>query len=232
MTHTANPSTSPGAVLLDIDGTLVDSNYLHTYAWVKAFHEVGHPVDAWRVHRAVGMGSALLLEELLGAEVAEKVGTDAKERHSAIYAELGDLQRVLPGARELVHAVVERGARCVLATSAGPEELEKLEAALDLGDALTGITSAQDVENAKPAPDLVNAALGIADVEPGRAVFVGDTGYDVAAAARAGVTCVGVMTGGVGEAELREAGAAAVYTDVAALLADLDQSPLARAWTS
>ena len=109
MTDTANSSTSssPGAVLLDIDGTLVDSNYLHTYAWVKAFHEVGHPGDSWRVHRAVGMGSALLLEELLGVEVAEKVGADAKERHSAIYAELGDLQRVLPGARELVHAVGE-----------------------------------------------------------------------------------------------------------------------------
>ncbi|NCT92155.1 HAD family hydrolase [Cellulomonas sp. APG4] len=226
------PSTDPGAVLFDIDGTLVDSNYLHVHAWVQAFHAAGRPVDAWRVHRAIGMGSGLLLEELLGADDADHIGAEVKEAHSARYAELGDLQRVLPGARELVAAVAERGARAVLATSAGPAEVEHLRAALDLDDVLTGITSASDVEAAKPAPDLVRNALEVADVPASRAVMVGDTAWDVAAAARAGVRCVAVLTGGTSEHELLEAGAVAVYRDVAALLDGLDDSPLAGTWTS
>lgn len=221
---------APGAVLFDIDGTLVDSNYLHVHAWVQAFHELGRPIDAWRVHRGIGMGSSLLLAELLGDD-AERLGDQAKDAHSRHYAELAHLQRPFDGARELVRAVAERGARTVLATSAGPDELEKLRAVLDLDDVLTGITSADDVEDAKPAPDLIHAALRIADVPASRAVMVGDTGYDVEAAARAGVPCVGLLTGGVGHAELMAAGAVAVFDDPRHLLRDLDASPLAPTWT-
>ncbi|WP_225755044.1 HAD family hydrolase [Actinotalea sp. Marseille-Q4924] len=223
------PESSPGAVLLDIDGTLVDSNYLHVHAWVQAFAEVDRPVDAWRVHRAIGMGSSLLLAALLGDAVHE-LGDRAKKRHTEHYAELAELQRPFPGARELVRAIADRGARTVLATSAGPEELERLLAVLDVEDALTGVTSAKDVEEAKPDPDLVLTALEVADVAPGRAVLVGDTVWDVQAAERAGVRRVGVLSGGVSEAELRDAGAVAVYRDVAALLDDLDDSPLAQTW--
>jgi HAD superfamily hydrolase (TIGR01509 family) len=225
----STPTSTPGAVLFDIDGTLVDSNYLHVHAWVRAFQDVDRPVDAWRVHRGIGMGSSLLLEELLG-EDAETLGDEAKERHSTYYGELADLQRLLPGARELVTAVADTGARTVLATSAAPNELERLQKVLDLGDVLTGITSDKDVEEAKPEPDLVQAALAIADVAPERAVLIGDTIWDVEAAARAGVRCVGVLTGGVSEAELRDAGAVAVYRDAAAILDDLQDSPLAIAW--
>lgn len=217
-------------MLFDIDGTLVDSNYLHVHAWSQAFVEVGRPVDSWRVHRAIGMGSALLLEDLLGPDDAARLGDSAKEAHSRLYGELADLQRAFDGARELVRAVADRGARTVLATSAAPAELERLRAVLDLDDVVTGITGDEDVEEAKPEPDLVQAALRIAEVSADRAVLIGDTGYDVQAAARAGVACVGVRTGGVGEEELRAAGAVAVYDDVAALLAGLDDSPLARTW--
>ena len=225
--------TATGTVLFDIDGTLVDSTYLHVHAWMRALADLGddlaRPVDAWRIHRGIGMGSSLLLADLLGDD-AERLGDRAKDAHARHYRELADLQRPFDGARELVGAVAERGARAVLATSAAPAELDELLKVLDLDDVLTGVTSAQDVENAKPEPDLVQAALRIADVPPERAVLVGDTGWDVEAAARAGVPCVAVLTGGVSEGELLAAGAAAVYRDVAALLADLDQSPLALTW--
>lgn len=230
---TPSSPDAAGAVLFDIDGTLVDSTYLHVHAWMRAFADLGEelarPVDAWRIHRGIGMGSSLLLADLLGDD-ADRLADRAKEGHAHRYRELADLQRPFDGARELVRAVAERGARTVLATSAAPEELEELLTTLDLADVLTGVTSDKDVESAKPEPDLIQAALRIADVPPERAVLVGDTGWDVEAAARAGVPCVAVLTGGVSEAELRGAGAAAVYRDVAALLADLDQSPLALAW--
>ena len=222
--------TPPGAVLLDIDGTLVDSNYLHVHAWVGAFADAGHPVDAWRVHRCIGMGSDLLVEDLLGDD-AGAVGERVIEGHAARYAELGGLLRRFEGARELVVALAERGAATVLATSAAPEELERLRAVLELDDVVTGITSDQDVQAAKPEPDLVVAALDVAGVPPGRAVMVGDSVWDVEAADRAGVPCVAVLTGGYGEAELRAAGAVEVYRDAAALLAGLDDSPLAATWS-
>ena len=233
MTPTTSRDAPTGAVLFDIDGTLVDSNYLHVHAWMRAFADLGEdlrrPVDAWRIHRGIGMGSSLLLEDLLGDD-ADRLGDRAKDSHAHHYRELAGLQRPFGGARDLVRAVAERGAATVLATSASPDSLTELLAVLDLDDVVTGVTSAKDVEAAKPEPDLIQAALRIADVPPERAVLVGDTGWDVEAAARAGVACVGVLTGGVSEAELREAGAAAVYRDVAALLADLDQSPLALTW--
>jgi HAD superfamily hydrolase (TIGR01549 family) len=214
-----------GAVLLDIDGTLVDSNFLHVHAWIQAFADAGHPVDAWRVHRRIGMGSGRLLAELLGDD-ADRLGDDVKERHTARYAELSDRLRAFDGARELVRELAGRGARVVLSTSAAPEEVERLRAVLDVDDAVQ-LTGAADVDEAKPEPDLVHAALELAGVGADRAVFVGDSVWDVQAATRAGVVCVGVLSGGTSEAELREAGAVAVAEDAAALLRDLDDTPLA-----
>lgn len=215
---------APTAVLLDIDGTLVDSNFLHVHAWVQAFAEVGHPVDAWRVHRRIGMGSGRLLAELLGDD-AERLGDDAKQQHTARYAELAGLLRPFDGARELVRTLADRGVRVVLSTSAAPEELEKLRATLDVDD-LVQVTGAEDVDEAKPEPDLVHAALDLAGVPADRAVFVGDSVWDVEAAVRAGVPCVGVLSGGTSEEELRDAGAVAVVEDVAALLRDRDATPV------
>lgn len=229
-TSSTGTGAQPGAVLFDIDGTLVDSNFLHVHAWVRAFQDHDRPADAWRVHRCIGMGSGLLLTELLGAEDAEGVGGAVKSSHSEHYAALGSLQRRFEGARELVLAVAGKGARTVLATSAAPAELERLREVLELDDVVTGITGDEDVEEAKPEPDLIEAALRIAEVPPDRALLVGDSVWDIESAARAGVECVAVRTGGTGEAELRDAGAIAVYDDVATLLADLDHSPLARTW--
>lgn len=227
MTGSARP---PGAVLFDIDGTLVDSNYLHVNAWLRALRAVGHPVDAWRVHRGQGMGSSELLATLLG-EAAEQVGSRAKEQHSEHYQRSSELLRAFDGARELVAAVAQRGARVVLATSAAPDELEVLRSILDVEDAVAAITAAEDVEAAKPASDLLHVALQRAGVTADRAVFVGDTVWDVVACGKAGVRCVGVLSGGISAAELTEAGAVAVYEGCRALLRDLDASPLATVWS-
>jgi HAD superfamily hydrolase (TIGR01509 family) len=176
------------AVLFDIDGTLVDSNYVHVATWSKALAELGHPVDSWRIHRAIGMSG---------------------------------------GARELIQTLTGRGLRIVLATSAPDDELQVLRKVLQAGDADAPATSASDVASAKPEPDIVEAALEKARASASAAIMVGDTVWDVESAARAGVRCVAVCAGGTGALELRDAGAAAVYDDVADLLAQLGASPLA-----
>jgi HAD superfamily hydrolase (TIGR01509 family) len=224
------PERMTGAVLFDIDGTLVDSNYVHVTAWLRAFQEVGHPVDAWRIHRGIGMGSAQLLDTLLG-EAAEQVGSQAKKRHSEHYQRDSALLRPFADARDLVVAVAQRGARVVLASSAAPDELEMLRSVLDLEDSVAEITGAEDVQTAKPEPDLVRVALQRAGVPAAQAVFVGDTGWDVQACRKAKVPCVCVLSGGVSAAELTDAGAVTVYDDCRALLADLDASPLAAVWS-
>lgn len=219
-------SASRGAVLFDVDGTLVDSNYLNVTAWAWALRDVGHPVAASRIHRCLGLDGSFLLAELLGDELAEQVGDRANEAHQEHYQAAFDQLRAFDGARDLVRAVAGR-ARAVLVTSASTPELEALRATLDIEDDLAVVTSAADVDTAKPEPDIVQVALDRAGVRASDAVFVGDTVWDVEAAGRAGLSCIGVLTGGIGEAELREAGAVAVYDDVAALLAGLDTSPLA-----
>ncbi|MGW6128863.1 HAD family hydrolase [Cellulomonas sp. NPDC055163] len=221
------PAHGPAAVLLDIDGTLVDSNYLHVHAWSVAFHDAGHPVDSSHIHRCIGMGSAQLLEELLGEDGDGPVGRRAKERHAEVYADLAPLLRPFTHAQDLVRELAGRGVRTVLATSAPADELRRLRATLELDDVLTAVTSDEDVESAKPEPDLVRAALDAGGVPPERAVMIGDSVWDVIAAERAGVACVGVLTGGTTEALLREAGAVAVYPDAAAVLAALGTGPFA-----
>jgi HAD superfamily hydrolase (TIGR01509 family) len=219
----------PGAVLFDIDGTLVDSNFLHVHAWALSFAEAGHAVDSWRIHRAIGMGSTQLLAELLGDD-ADRIGEQVSEGHASRYAELADRLRPFDGAGDLVRAVSARGAATVLATSAPPDELEKLRAVLELDDALDAITGDEDVEEARPEPELVEVALRKAGVPADRAMFVGDAVWDVVAAQRAGVRCVGLLTGGTSAAELTGAGAIAVYDDAAHLLRELGTSPLATLW--
>ncbi|ROS78109.1 HAD superfamily hydrolase (TIGR01509 family) [Curtobacterium sp. PhB130] len=213
------------AVLFDIDGTLVDSNYAHVDAWWRAFRAIGASVDAWRIHRAIGMDSSRLLEELL-PDASDDERDTAKQHHTAYYAEHMPFLRPLPGARDLLEAVASRGHAVVLATSAPASELERLREVLDVEQWITAVTSSEDVDEAKPAPGIMQVALDKVGVEPSRAVMVGDAMWDVEASSKVGIPCVSVMTGGIGGDELREAGAAAVYDDAAALLAGLDDSPI------
>lgn len=229
MTKTGSARSS-GAVLFDIDGTLVDSSYLHISAWLHALRAVGRPMDAWRIHRGQGMGSSELLAALLG-EVSDEVSSQAKQHHSERYRQSAELLRAFDGAQDLVAAVAQRGVTVVLATSAAPDELELLRSVLDIEDTVAEITAAQDVVAAKPEPDLIHVALQQAGVTADRAVYVGDTVWDVKACGKAGVACVGVLTGGISAAELTEAGAVAVYEDCRALLRELDTSPLAAVWS-
>jgi HAD superfamily hydrolase (TIGR01509 family) len=217
--------TPTTAVLFDIDGTLADSNYAHIDAWWRAFRAVGESVDAWRIHRAIGMDSSKLLESLL-PDASEEVRDTAKQFHTAFYSEHMPQLRLLPGARDLLEAVAGRGHAVVLATSAPQNELDRLLELLDAEQWITAVTSSEDVEQAKPDPGIIEVALQKAGVEADHAVMVGDAMWDVESAKRVGVTCIGVMTGGIGGDELRGAGAAAVYDDAAALLEDLDGSPI------
>jgi HAD superfamily hydrolase (TIGR01509 family) len=213
-----NPQrASVEAVLFDIDGTLVDSNYLHVDTWDRAFVEAGHPVEGWRIHRAIGMDSAKLLEALLGDD-PRGVADQAKSLHGDLYkAEAGRL-RPFDGAAELVRALLARGVAVVLATSAPEDELEILLDVLGLSKDEVATTSSGDVDTAKPEPGIIEAALEKAGVAADRAVMVGDTVWDVIAAKRAGVGTVGVRSGGVSEEELTGAGAIEVHDGPRALL--------------
>ncbi|WP_239154771.1 HAD family hydrolase [Amycolatopsis sp. FDAARGOS 1241] len=213
-------------MLFDVDGTLVDSNYLHVHAWRQAFHEAGRAVDSWRVHRAIGMGSGKLLQTLLGERDAERIGAVVKNRHSDFYREQAELLRPFDRAPDLIRALAGQGIRVVLATSAGPDEIGLLRRVLDVDDAVWGIVAGHDVEATKPDPEPVLAALDRAGTEPENTLFVGDSVWDVRSATAAGLRTVALLSGGVSAAELTGAGAVAVYEDPAALLGDVDQSPL------
>jgi HAD superfamily hydrolase (TIGR01509 family) len=217
---------SRGAALFDIDGTLVDSNYVHVNAWQRAFHAVGHPVDAWRIHRAIGMGSSQLLSLLLGVE-ADELGGKVKQLHSDFYRKSSELLRPFEHARDLVTTLAGRGAKVVLASSAAPDELALLRAILDIDQVVAAITSSEHVQAAKPEPEIIEVALDRAQATAGHAVFIGDAVWDVLAAKQVGVPTIGLLSGGTSAAELTGAGAVAIYDDAAALLRELDSSPLA-----
>ncbi|MFJ4851532.1 MULTISPECIES: HAD family hydrolase [unclassified Streptomyces] len=216
------------AALFDMDGTLVDTNYLHVVSWWEAFRQAGCVVSMADIHHAIGMGSDHLLDRLLG-ETRDRRGDDAiSGAHKALYGAYGPALAPLDGAADLLRAVAARGFRVVLATSADSNELAVMRAALDADDVIADATSKDDVSASKPAPDLVTQALERAGVPAGRAVFVGDTVWDIEAAGKAGVPCVALLSGGIGRAELEEAGAAAVYRSPRNMLASLDSSPLWR----
>jgi HAD superfamily hydrolase (TIGR01509 family) len=216
------------AVLFDVDGTLVDSNYLHAVCWWEAFTQAGHDVPMARIHRAIGMGSDQLLDTLLPADRDRGADDGIRAAHGALYATYWPRQRPLPGAADLLRASKKRGLRVVLASSADAKEFAALRAALDADDAIDDATSSADVERSKPAPDLVRVALDKARVPPEAAAFVGDTVWDVRACGQAGVPCIGLLSGGISRAELLEAGAAEVYEGPADLLGALPRSILGR----
>lgn len=205
------------AILFDVDGTLVDSTYLHVDAWQRACAAVGRPVDAWRVHRAIGMDSGGLVDDLLG-DAAGELGDAAKDEHARLFVGMRERLRPLPGAVELLGALRDRGLTVVLATSAPEDELAMLRDALGLAEGEVPQTNADDVDVAKPHPGIVQVALERAGAAADEAVLVGDATWDMIAAGRAGVASVGVRCGGVGADELTAAGASEVVDDPAELL--------------
>lgn len=217
-----------GAALFDVDGTLVDTTYLHTVAWWEALRQAGRRVPMSLIHRTIGMGSDQLLARLLGEDRDPEEAAAASAAHHTLYAAYWSRLAPLEGAADLLRACAGRGWTVVLASSARGDELEAMRRALDADDAVTAATSSDDVAASKPAPDLVRSALEHAGTTPDRAVFVGDTVWDVAACSRAGVPCLGVLSGGLTRQELLEAGAAEVYEGPADLLAHLDDSLLGR----
>jgi HAD superfamily hydrolase (TIGR01509 family) len=198
------------AALFDIDGTLVDSNYLHVEAWHHAFQTMGTDVDAWRIHRSIGQDADRLVSSLVG-ERDDVWTTEAKNLHSRYYGTLASRLRPFPGTRELLRSLADRGIVVVLATSAPQEELDILLEVIGADDALHATTNAGDVDTAKPEPDIVQVALQRAGVSASDAVFVGDSVWDMTAAIRAGVTPYGVLSGGISSELLRDAGAALVF---------------------
>ena len=222
-----NKNGTEPAVLFDIDGTLVDSNYLHVTTWSKAFDEVDESVDSWRTHKAIGLDGGLLLDTLL-PNASDETKARAKDLHTRYYEESAPLLRPLSGTRELMDAIASRQLQIVLATSASEAELSILRKVLGVDEIVSAVTSAEDVETAKPKPDIVDIALQRAGVSAERAVFVGDTEWDAKACVQAGVTFIGLLSGGIPTETLIHAGAAAVYDDPADLLAQLDDSPIGR----
>ena len=204
------------AVVLDVDGTLMDTNYLHTEAWARAFDEVGHRVPRVRLHKEVGKGAGLLIREFVDdEETVEKI----QNLHSEFYGEQQVYGHPLPGAKELISSLKERGYEVWFVTSAKDEELEHHMQELEAEESVDGVVNSSAVENPKPAPDIFEETLRRAGATADETVAVGDTVWDVEAARGAGIRTVAVLTGGAYHEEaLEEAGAVAVYEDCAALL--------------
>jgi HAD superfamily hydrolase (TIGR01509 family) len=215
-------------VILDIDGTLVDTNYHHTLAWQRALREHGEVVQAAVIHRHIGMGGDQIVTAVASEELEARKGDAVRATEGERYQELIDEVELLPGARALLVALRERGITTVLASSAKAEEVDVYLDMLDARVLVDGWTTSADVEQTKPEPDLVRAALDKAGTA-GEAVLVGDSVWDCKAAARAGIPTVGVLTGGFSREELLEAGATVVYESAADVCAHLDEPPFGSA---
>jgi len=209
-------------VFFDLDGTLLDTTYLHTLAWWHGLEEGGERRPMAAIHQLIGMGSSELLTELLGRE--DEAISDA---HGRYFAELHPLIRPLPGAADLVRRVAACHADVVVVTSAKQRDLNALLGPLGCDDLIDEVVHGEEVERAKPAPDLFNVALERTGAEPAEVLALGDAVWDVKAAAKAGIGCVAVETGGIDRSRLHDAGAIAVYTTCTHLLDTWDASPFA-----
>jgi HAD superfamily hydrolase (TIGR01509 family) len=214
------------AALLDIDGTLVDTNYQHALAWYRAFRRFDDVLPIWRIHRHIGMGGDQLVRALLGEEADEEKGDAIRDAEKDLYFELIEEVAPLHGARELIVDLKDRGHSVLLASSAKADEVEHYVDLLDARELADGWTTSADVESTKPEPDLVEAARR--EAGGGAAVLVGDSTWDCEAAKRAGVETIAVLTGGFSGQELMDAGAACVYESIDELRRSLDETPLVR----
>ncbi len=213
--------------VLDIDGTLVDTNYHHAIAWYRAFRQSGIVLPIWRIHRHIGMGGDQLVQALTDEDTDRRCGDEIRAAESTLYMELIDEVQPMEGSRELIEDLKQRGHTVVLASSAKEDEVEHYLDLLDARELADSWTTSADVEETKPQPDLVNAALERSGGSADEAVMVGDTPWDVRAAENAGVKTLTVRTGGFGDDELRDAGAVEVFESVAELRSKLDQTGLA-----
>jgi HAD superfamily hydrolase (TIGR01509 family) len=211
------------AVLLDVDGTLIDSNYHHALAWYRAFRSHGIRLPVWRIHRHIGMGGDQLAPALVSG-IRDELHAAIEEKRGEFYAELIDEVQPFGEAHELIADLKAGGRTVVLASSSPQHELDHYLDLLDVRDLLDAWTTKDDVDATKPDPDLVAAALAKAGSDD--AVLVGDTGWDVQAARRMGLDTICLITGGWSRQELLDAGAVAVYDGVAELRQDLDRTPL------
>jgi HAD superfamily hydrolase (TIGR01509 family) len=214
----------PPAAILDVDGTLVDTNFHHALAWYRAFRQHGIVLPVWRIHRHIGMGGDQIVAALTDDGTEDEKGDDIRTAEKALYMALIEEVEPLEGARELIADLKDRGHSVVLASSAKADEVDHYLDLLDARDLADDWTTSADVEATKPEPDLVLAAMEKAGGDG--AVMVGDTTWDCKAAKRAGIETVAVLTGGFSEAELREAGAAAVFDSIEELRARLDETLL------
>ena len=217
-----------GAVILDVDGTLVDSNDAHAHAWVEAFAEHGITVPFERVRRAIGMGGDKLMPHVAGVEEDSAVGRDISGRRASLFKDK-HLPRLtpFPRVRELLERFRADDLTLAVASSAKKDELQPLLEIAGVADLIPARTSSDDAERSKPDPDIVQAALREAGVPADRSIMLGDTPYDVEAATRSRVRIVGVECGGWSREELR--GAAAVFASPADVLARYEDSPFGQA---
>jgi HAD superfamily hydrolase (TIGR01549 family) len=216
---------APPIAVLDVDGTLVDTNYHHAIAWYRAFREHGLTVPVWRIHRHIGMGGDQLVAAVAGKRVEDRQGDSVRAAETALYADLIGEVEPFADARRLMELLDRRGHRLVLASSGKRDEIDHYLELLDARDLVEAWTTSADVTQTKPDPDLVVTAID--KVGGGRAVLVGDSTWDCEAAARAEVPTVAVLTGGFSEQELRQAGAGSVFASLSELCERLDETPLA-----
>ena len=212
--------------ILDIDGTLVDTNYHHAIAWYRAFRRHGIVLPVWRIHHHIGMGGDQLVGALTDEQTDRELGEKIRSDEKALYQELIDEVEPMEGSRELIEELRRREHTVVLASSASSEEVDHYLDLLGARELAEGWTTSADVEATKPEPDLVRAALDRAGGSSENAVMVGDTPWDARAASNAGVPTIAVLTGGFSEQELDEAGAVAVFESVVELAAQLDHTQL------
>ena len=215
------------AALIDIDGTLVDTNYQHTLAWQRALAAHDVAVPAWSIHRHIGMGGDQIVAAVAGDELERRLGDSIRAAEGEQFEQMIDEVKPLPGACELLRALLARGHSVVLASSAKADEVDHYLDLLGARDAVHGWTTSADVDATKPEPDLVLAALEKAGRADG-AVLLGDSVWDCRAAQRARIAAVGLLTGGFSERELRDAGALDVYESAAELLERIHDSPFGR----
>ncbi len=212
--------------ILDIDGTLVDTNYHHAVSWFRAFRDHDITLPIWQLHRHIGMGGDQLVLAVTDDETEDRLGDEVRSAESDHYMEMIDEVRPMEGAHALIAELSRRGHQVVFASSAKEQEVDVYLDLLDAREIAEAWTTSADVESTKPAPDLVNAALEKVDAKPDQAVLIGDTPWDVEAALKAGVPTLTVLTGGFSAQELTDAGAVSVFESVAQLREQLNWTAL------